>query len=82
MSLCAVDVNRVVVTFDKVNTKVIVVGCIGGRSVEVVMVTCIRFTAGASPGTRTTKVARITQATTTVLTVPGLLKSLPSRSSV
>jgi len=78
-----VDVNRVVVTFEKVNTKVMVVGCIGGRSVEVVTTTLgIRFTAGTSPGTRTIKVARITQAATTVLAMTGLLKSIPSRSSV
>ena len=79
----SVDVNRVVVTFEKVNTKVMVVGCIGGRSVEVVTTTLgIRFTAGASPGRRIAKATRTTQTATTVLAMTGLLKSLPSRSSV
>ena len=72
----AVDVSRVVVTFEKVNTKVMVVGCIGGRSVEVVTTTLgIRFTAGDLPGTRDTTTATITKAATTALTVNDLLKT-------
>ena len=83
MALYAVDVNRVVVMFVKVNVKTAVVGCNGGRIVEVVTTTLgIRFTAGASPGRRITKATRTTQAATTVLAMTGLLKSLPSRSSV
>lgn len=71
----------VVVMFEKVNVRTTVLYWYAVTPTVVVRVTCIRFTAGASPGTRTTRAARITQATTTVLTVPGLLKSLPSRSS-
>lgn len=79
----AVDVNRVVVMFVKVNVKTAVVGCNGGRTVEVVTTTLgIRFNAGTSPGTRTAKATRTTQTATTVLAMTGLLKSIPSRSSV
>ena len=83
MALYAVDVNRVVVMFVKVNTKVTVAVPHTIAVVDVVTTTLgIRFTAGASPGRRITKATRTTQTATTVLAMPGLLKSLPSRSSV
>jgi hypothetical protein len=76
----AVDVNRVVVKFEKVNVKVKLSGPTGAVKVvfQVVMVTSIGLEAGACAGTRDTRDtthAAITSATNAALTVNGLLKT-------
>lgn len=70
MASYAVDVNRVVVIFVNVKVKVKVIAPNGSVVVayEVVTVTCITFTAGASEGTRDTTATTIKAATTAVAT--------------
>ena len=81
MATYEVDV-LVVVMFEKVSVKTTVLYCHAVTPTVIVVVTCIRCAAGTSPGKRTIRVARITQAATAVLAMTGLLKSIPSRSSV
>lgn len=70
----AVDVNRVVVTFEKVNVRTRVFCWNGVTLTVVVRVTCIRFTAGAFGGTRDTTATTI-KAATTAVAVNDLLKT-------
>ena len=74
----AVDVNRVVVTFVKVNVKTTVFAANGVTVTVVVTVTCIMPNAGAFSGTRETNdtiTVTSTRAVNTALSANDLLKT-------